>query len=348
MKKNAFPQTIADIIEKEFLAEYPDLDRDVQLFRSSTSLTWPDWCYLPMTASYAIVIRDADEIFAKLSMANALMNNFHYLSAIIPWRVGKPVYRFDEDFEEELMNSGSEKEKFPVELLFRMPYPGLFIEKPYGMKDVCDGMYVFLEYDKRYPNAVELRMHYVFKDETIGVAFFQYDVHNADATLFSAKLQTEARNTLLEIGGLPRVTLTPANIDAMMSNCRQHLNYLLYLCSEEPDITRTAPIPRVKKNGVAAYSDKIAVGNQAGVILREARRASHASEETEPRPEGSHGRKIPHMRRAHWHLYWTEEGRKTPRLKWVQPVFVGGRNVSKPTTIIREKSSRSIEDSPKK
>lgn len=344
--KKPFPQTLPDIIEKEFLAEYPDLDRDVQLFRSSTTLTWPDWCYLPMTASYAIVVRGADEIFAKLSMANALMNNFHYLSAIIPWRVGKPVYRFDEDFEEELMNSGSEKEKFPVELLFRMPFPGLFIEKPYGMKDVCEGMYIFLEYDKRYPNAVELRMHYVFKDETIGVAFFQYDVHSADTTLFSAQLQTEARNTLLEIGGLPRVTLTPANIDAMMSNCRQHLNYLLYLCSEEPDITRRAPIPRAKKREVASYSDKIEVGNQAGVILRSARSVSRASEETESYFEGSHGKKIPHMRRAHWHLYWTEEGRKTPRLRWVQPIFVKGNSPSKPTIIIREKSARSIDDSP--
>lgn len=346
MKKKAFPQTVPDRIEKELLAKYPNLDRDVQKFLNSapSDLSWPDWCYLPMTASYTIVTNGADEIFAKRAITNYLMDDLQYMSAIIPWRVGKPVYRFDADFEEELMNCGSEKEKFPVELLFRMPYPGLFIEKPYGMKDVCEGLFFFLEYDLRYPNVVELRMHYVFKDGTISGMYFQYDRNNADITLYSEKRKAEALKDLA-ICGFPRMRVKMANIDIMMDNYMRHLNYLLYLCSEEPDITRRTPMPRTKSKGVAAYSDKIEVGNQTGAVLRTARQTTRASNSAEPSAGGSHGSKSPHMRRAHWHLYWTEEGRKTPKLKWVQPIFVKGSGVSKPTIIIREKSTGNIDDS---
>lgn len=30
----------------------------------------------------------------------------------------------------------------------------------------------------------------------------------------------------------------------------------------------------------------------------------------------------PHLRRAHWHLYWTGPGRAEPRVKWLPPIPV--------------------------
>lgn len=43
--------------------------------------------------------------------------------------------------------------------------------------------------------------------------------------------------------------------------------------------------------------------------------------------DGSHAPKAPHVRRAHWHHYWTgarESAERCLVLKWIPPVFVGG------------------------
>jgi hypothetical protein len=41
----------------------------------------------------------------------------------------------------------------------------------------------------------------------------------------------------------------------------------------------------------------------------------------------------PHMRRAHSHLYWTGEGRKQPRVRFLLPISVrGGVLVEEPTS----------------
>lgn len=38
--------------------------------------------------------------------------------------------------------------------------------------------------------------------------------------------------------------------------------------------------------------------------------------------------KRPHVRRAHWHHYWTGEGRKNLEVRWIEPVFVLGTEAS--------------------
>jgi hypothetical protein len=47
---------------------------------------------------------------------------------------------------------------------------------------------------------------------------------------------------------------------------------------------------------------------------------------------GPTGRTVrPHLRRAHAHLYWTGEGRKSPRVRFLLPVSVkGGKLVEEP------------------
>jgi hypothetical protein len=46
----------------------------------------------------------------------------------------------------------------------------------------------------------------------------------------------------------------------------------------------------------------------------------------------------PHMRRAHSHLYWTGEGRKETRVRFLLPISVrGGRLVEEPTQPVETK-----------
>src|SRR5437588_915906 len=62
----------------------------------------------------------------------------------------------------------------------------------------------------------------------------------------------------------------------------------------------------------------IAVGYRVGAALR--RRTAPGSERSST---GSGGSPAHHIRRAHYHLYWTGPGRQEPRIRWLHPILVG-------------------------
>jgi hypothetical protein len=113
----------------------------------------------------------------------------------------------------------------------------------------------------------------------------------------------------------------------------------LYLCSEEPDIAGMLPkMParpahrspvRVKggEKTFAADSPSIwGAGWRLGAILRKAREEAKSPEAKEVL-EGNEGRRgpAPHIRRAHWHTFWTgpkSGGPRKPALKWIPPIPV--------------------------
>lgn len=55
MSKSPWPQTAPDRLEKEMLAEYPDLDAYISDCLAVDDFHWPEWCYLPMSASFTLV-----------------------------------------------------------------------------------------------------------------------------------------------------------------------------------------------------------------------------------------------------------------------------------------------------
>lgn len=338
--KNKFGRTMPDIIEKEILAEYPTLDEWISDFLNESELRWPEWCYLPMTASYGLIVNGADQPFAYRIMANGGINNLRFMSAIIPWRVGKPVYRFDKELAEELMNNTTAG-KIPVEIILHMPYPCLYIENPPCVEH-CVGMFVFLEWDERYPNAVELRMHYVFDDETIEAVYLQYDVNGVDTNIFEAKVMLDSVQALFDMmrysGRIDIDELSIKRQEQLLEQAPRHMNLILYLCSQEPDIRRRDPIPRLRgvRKDVAAYSDKIDVGTYIGATIRKAAALSKEQTHSAVSDDREYRSPRPHMRKAHWHLYWTGQGRTVARMKWVMPIFVKGSvqdTQDKPTVI---------------
>jgi hypothetical protein len=111
----------------------------------------------------------------------------------------------------------------------------------------------------------------------------------------------------------------------------QALSLALYLCQEAPDlggITPRPPAPLVQvKGGKKVFPPQepllLPTGWRWGKALRLAR------ERREKEPSAPTGRRVtPHVRRAHWHLYWVGEGsrkdptRAKPLLRWVPAVLV--------------------------
>ena len=329
--------TAPERLEKKMLQSYPNLDELTErMLELKGEMHWPDWCYLPMAASYAIVTGGAEDGIAQRYLANRGVGDLEALSALIPWRLHKVIFRFDPDLTAELTAQDTLPGDIPAALLQHMPYPCVYIADPPGVDD-CDGVFAFLEWDYRYPQAMELRMHYHFCDDSIVQLFHQFtDDRETLDNQFAANNAATARKIAHEAGVFDENTINRWRqcVEALP----RHLSLLVYLCSDEPDTSRQSDVPRRRGRGAVKtpnWADRVDVGYYIGSVIRMNRAINHAqAEASEP---GSHASPRPHMRRAHWHLYWTGTGRTVPRVKWIAPVFVNGdgENVSPVTHSIK-------------
>jgi len=325
--------TAPERLEKALLLKYPNLDRETEsMLDAKVEMNWPDWCYLPMAASYAIVSRGAEMGIAQRFMLSSGLPDLEAVSAVIPWRLHKAVYRFDPDLTAELAAQDTRPDNIPAALLTRMPFPCVFIEHPPGVPD-CEGVFYFLEWDHRYPEAMELRAHYLFPDHSVVHLFYQYaDDHDGISALVQ-KNNEEIYRKYVSGSDMPQTSLT--RWDACMENAARHLSLLVYLCSDEPDISRTSDVPRPRGRGrirTPKLPDIIDVGAYIGSVIRKSRALQKEPAASSSSDEPGAARR-PHMRRAHWHLYWTGEGRAVPRVKWLSPIFVHGDGQTPPVVI---------------
>ena len=114
------------------------------------------------------------------------------------------------------------------------------------------------------------------------------------------------------------------------------VSMLLYLCSEGPDVRRVALPPGPGAPRAAANSTRaLQVGWRIGAALRAAQRYHSATggEET--------GRHVaPHLRRPHWHHFWTgplnDPEQRQLVLRYLAPISVGSELPV--TTVIRPAS----------
>ena len=114
---------------------------------------------------------------------------------------------------------------------------------------------------------------------------------------------------------------------------------LLYLCTDDPDLRPHVVAGLGAKRAGPGQARAVEAGWRLGTALRSAR-ARYESV-----PGGPTGRQVvPHLRRAHWHHYWTgpmssPQGRRLV-LRYLFPVQVGkalpGTTVVRPAAIGEE------------
>ena len=64
-------------------------------------------------------------------------------------------------------------------------------------------------------------------------------------------------------------------------------------------------------------------------LTKNKRYVSNSASSTSGNGGAARKRPIAHMRRAHWHLFWTGPGRKVPKVRWVSAFQAGGHEESK-------------------
>ena len=103
-----------------------------------------------------------------------------------------------------------------------------------------------------------------------------------------------------------------------------------YLASENPDI-RQIKTPKAKRpknaSGKRLNYRRWEVGYREGASIEKMLQQSEPAE-----PTGKSHKVLykmrPHVRRAHWHHYWTGRGRQKLVVKWIAPILVNNTDES--------------------
>jgi len=294
---------------------YPGAWKQYEKFRADREELggWPDWCYCPMAAAYAIV--------SNVGMIDpSLLGDVARLAAIAAWRTSQVIYRFDPALSAALVDTPLDK--LPTEALYRLPLWGVYIESPNIAWDVetIHGLFAHLEHDAQ-TGRNELRLLYDTEESLIAQPL--HIDHETITAAVDASLN-ESRRQMINKGKTLLSSMMPDSLNAdLVKVCRPAISLLLYLCSESADVDKAVSNtqPQKTKRGWKIFPPNapqvVNVGSRIGKALRDA----YQDEQTGTRHHQD-GRQPPrpHIRRAHYHTFRAGKGRTEVRIKWLPPM----------------------------
>lgn len=313
--------------------KWPQAWHQVKHFRAGKGKDlpdWPDWCYLPIAAGVAIATQGDDSKIT--SAAFDLQYSPAVITAAAAWRISQGVYRFDAGLYNALISQPLD-DNLPCEALKRLPEYCVYIEtiptsdmvksgKPYII-----GFWAHLEKDMN-DGREELRFVFFWSDGRN----LPLPVHLGDWTLDDgvARVIEEAKRQASGIG-----YTIPDDIHDT-SDLVPYMQLVIYLCAENIDIPKPPihPNTRVRMSGqidVARTPKVWTVGERIGAGIRKYRN-EEAQRENQA---GTHASPRPHIRRAHWHHFWTgpRDGERKLVLRWLPPIPVGVEQQDGPVVI---------------
>ena len=327
------------------LKAVPDLSKwvDVTIERLENLglRTYSRSCFLPLVGWKAIV----QQARPDLGLADQC-NVAAFLGAVGTWRYSQGIYKFDPDLYSELLNSESGG-KLPTDVLTRLPEWSVYLETPDLFYDnlECYGVFVHLS-DDPIDGLCELRLYAITENMSFNASipdgFLAFSIYLNEGITLDRAYDLWYDRIKENAGGVEipdeqqyfkdLESDREKNVDFI----KKIINLVLYICSEDPEIVdRKTPdwlptFPRPKKTkGVVRYFPAkrphvYDVGRKLGEELRKAK------EKIPPPPTGR--TVISHLRRAHWHSFWTGKripGKETEQkliVKWLPPIFVHGGN----------------------
>jgi hypothetical protein len=326
---------------------YPSAWKRVDHFRAGRGKDipfWPDWCFLPLAGSYAIVTAEAER--QRIDINNPehmfIYNDIGVIGALAAWRVTQSIYRFDKDIYNEVINTPISGD-IPHEVLFNLPEWCVYVETP-GLQynnQALFGFFAFLEQDANN-NRKELRLVLDLTTDFQEKPFLlSIPLHLGQWPLKEAieKAIKEAAPGAQHILKIDITQYKQEMVPPLSDYLEPLLSLILYLCATNGEIGEEGkkpgnPRPKKTKKGPRLFpAQKVSVwdvGVRMGVALRKARNIEEKGETGEGK---QHSSPRPHIRRAHWHGYWKgpRDGDRKYILKWLSPILVGEGDL--PTTI---------------
>lgn len=293
------------------------------------SKSWPDWCFLPVQyfLDYLCIVSQEDG--ADLNdpeVEDDIREMSHRMSSVATWRYSQSIYEFDEQLYKTLITMPLDK-KLPSSVFYNLPEWCVYIKTPkYMLFDgELDGFFASLQYNQN-GGAEKLYLTCLHKEDDeisfISIPLEEFSLKEAIQAARNSKEPTRAHEESLKV-------INNKTDKELVDITAPLLCLVLYLCSEKPDIdlekcTKVKPVnfPLTKtRKGFrlfAAIKERTwNVGKAIGDTIREGRL----------RAKG--GSISPHLRRAHWHGYWTGPRDKEQVFKynWIPPVFIEGNKI---------------------
>ena len=264
------PRQILD----RFSRLYPEAWKQVDEFRASTKGLgdWPDWCFLPLSATYAIVTR------GKTLQSADQAQHVGILGALAAWRVTQGIYRFDPTTFDALWKTPVTGD-IPTEVLFHLPEWCVYIPTPdqTWQGATLNGFFAHLEHDMN-DRRTELRL---VLDVTgaAGDELIVMPIHLGKGGVsggVEAMMKEAARH-------FPVVMQSPeGEVERLVSDISPLVSLVLYLCSQAAEIREAGagkrvpsrPKPQKTKKGVRIFApdhpSRWEVGYRLGAALRQA------------------------------------------------------------------------------
>lgn len=233
--------------------------------------------------------------------------------AVFEWLKNKQIYKFDADLWELIQNV--EKLEIRSSVFKSLPFNVFWIEHEFE-NNLNGCMVIYGEYDgENYLKLIFLA------DNNISYLCLP----------FRSEIEGKTIEDLIAEHSNSDVA------DWYKNNLRAVLNAVVYLCTDKPDISTyhaelppVAPVQRTKKNNKKKKTEKknitsiSNVGLTLGRYIRETRKTTLTATHTGVNSGGG-SPKSPHMRKAHYHSFWTKDGDKKKLIvKFLSPIFVNG------------------------
>lgn len=259
---------------------------------------------------------DANDINSAVEYAKShnIPESAYIIAALSRWRLSKEIFEIDEELCKILMNSDKLDEEIPNEVINRLIYNSFYVKLPENFLTVrsVNGEAMDLPMDGFFYNVVNKSILIVIMYSSGHTQSLGFDIYN-DLSLKEC------------IG--KHMT---ANSD-VYKTVNFFLQIVLYLCADNADIEENKVQRSVYKQSPIVtdrYSEvrKWDVGWRYGNAIKKMRSSqSTDGSHEETSHAGSHARKRTHVRRGHYHHYWTgseKSGNRELILKWTSPVVV--------------------------
>ncbi|WP_194838552.1 hypothetical protein [Nocardia sp. XZ_19_369] len=277
------------------------------------------------------------EAFRGAQFVNLSILSIQTAAAVRLWRQHRVVYRVHPGLAECLIDTDTRAE-VPCEVFARLPHPDPFVVFPTplpapvardGLPAVEPPMFVGMQIaaltanetvcSTADPRAAQLYVLLASKIHYVG----GHPSHD-EATVFVPMSGTYSIDALLDrhaeydqFGQISR--------DEQRQVHNLALSLLLYLCSDRRDARNHESDAgrRGRKGRRQEPRTIIDLGFDVGPALHTAR---HGAEHDEH--GGTTGARVrSHLRRAHWHTYWTgPRSAQTPEVRWLHPILVNRRD----------------------
>lgn len=252
------------------------------------------------------------------------LNLYSSLTTLIQWRLTRGLYEFDPELIEGF--SESDLSNLPIELLRRMPeYAPYIVLRGTWQGQKLNGAWVNYCVPQRADKSPQLDVILHFGSDEVAKLTLDLTSTNLDECINDTLGNVASK--LKNVEGRTQILLSDAKSDDIRLMALL-LPYVFYLCAEEPDITGVVKKPQSVQKRRYKYmftppqtDNMLQVGFRLGGKIRMWRQ--NWENERQSHPSGLGLPKAPHIRKAHWHLYWTGTGRTIPRLKWIPALPVG-------------------------